>query len=190
MKITVGTAARPARVAFAKGLFEASAFGGDPGAKADYNTKFIIEPDHPVVAQLMAAEEAVAKEKWGGKADAILAQIRAKGQGVVQDGNTQQSDGFAGMKFVSARSQTRPTVVNRDRSPITQQDGIVYSGCYGIAIVQVWAQDNSYGKRINAQLTGFQFVKDGDSFGGGVPAAAADEFEALSAEGDDADPFA
>ena len=191
MKVVLGNQANPVRLAFHKGLFEKTGFAGDPNGKTDHNAKFIFDKDGPVAKQLAAAEEAVAKEKWGAKADAVLTAIRASGKGVVQNGDTQNSDGFAGMSFVSARSEARPTVVNRDRSPLTMQDGVVYSGCYGIAIVQVWAQDNQYGKRINAQLTGFQFVKDGDSFGGGVAPAKADEFEALSADdGAGEDPFA
>ena len=38
------------------------------------------------------------------------------------------------------------------------------------AIVELWAQDNNYGKRINASLAGVQFAKDGEAFAGGTVA--------------------
>ena len=42
----------------------------------------------------------------------------------------------------------------------------------------LWAQNNGYGKRINAQLDGVQFVRDGEAFGeGGISADAFDSFE-------------
>lgn len=191
MKVILGTGAAPVRLAFHKGLFEKVAFGSDPNGKADYNAKFLFPPEHPATKALEAAEEAVAKEKWGAKAGDILKTLRASGKGVVQNGDTQNSAGFEGQKYVSARNQVKPTVIDRNRSPLTLSDGVIYSGCYVIVHINVWAQDNSFGKRINAELTGVQFVRDGDSFGGGVGAAKADEFEALSAEdGDAEDPFA
>ncbi|MNP74169.1 hypothetical protein D3C76_1710040 [compost metagenome] len=56
-------------------------------------------------------------------------------------------------------------------------------------IVDIWAQDNSYGKRINAQLQGIQFVKDGEAFSGGGTSADASDFEEI-ADGADADDLA
>ncbi|EAA6845047.1 DUF2815 domain-containing protein, partial [Salmonella enterica subsp. enterica] len=42
-----------------------------------------------------------------------------------------------------------------------------------------------FGKRVNASLSGVQFLRDGDAFTGGQPASA-DEFDDIS-EGADAD---
>jgi hypothetical protein len=44
--------------------------------------------------------------------------------------------------------------------------------------VEVWAQDNQHGKRINASLLGVQFVRDGEKLAGGSTATA-DDFEAI-----------
>ena len=54
------------------------------------------------------------------------------------------------------------------------------------AILDIWAQDNQYGKKVNAQLQGVQFFKDGDAFAGGGKAAAASDFTPI-AEGADAE---
>lgn len=172
------------RLAFAQHLFTAGTVGGE--GKPAFSATAIIPKDHPVIKELKAAEEAVAKEKWGGKADAILKAIRAADKGVVHDGDLKaQYDGFEGNAFVSMRSEKRPNVYNRDMSQLTEADGVVYSGCYAHVMIEVWAQDNSYGKRINAQLTGVMFARDGDSFGGGATPAKPDDFADLSAEGED-----
>lgn len=176
----------PNRFAFAQHIFEAGTVGGE--GKPAYSLTSIFGKDHPVHAELLAAEEKVAKEKWGAKADAILKQIRAQGKGVVKDGDSKAAySGFEGNAFVSSRSETRPTVIDKDKSVLVAADGKPYSGCYGNMQVEVWAQDNAYGKRINAQLLGAQFTRDGDSFGGGGRAADPDDFDDLSAEDEDAD---
>ena len=38
-------------------------------------------------------------------------------------------------------------------------------GDYVNAVIEVWAQNNDFGKRINANLVGIQYVKQGESFG-------------------------
>jgi hypothetical protein len=44
-------------------------------------------------------------------------------------------------------------------------------------VISLWAQDNSWGKRINATLLGAQFHSDGEAFGdAGIDAGAFDAF--------------
>lgn len=185
MKIRIeDSAAHPSRLAFAQNLFQAGTVGGE--GKPAFSSTFIIPKDHPVLKELEAAEEAAAKTKWDAKAPAILKAIRAAGKGVVKDGDLKASyAGFEGNAFVSARADKRPNVYGRDGSQLSQSDGVVYSGAYVHAMVEVWAQDNQYGKRINAQLTGVMFSRDGDSFGGGATPAPASAFADLSAADDD-----
>lgn len=179
----VDSPAHPVRLAFAQNLFTAGTVGGE--GKPAFSVTALIDKDHPVHAELEAAEEAVAKEKWGAKAPAILKQIRAAGKGVIKDGDLKATyAGFEGNDFVSMRAEKRPNVYHKDGSQLTEADGVIYSGCYGHVICEVWAQDNQYGKRINAQVTGVAFSRDGDSFGGGATPASADDFADLSAAGD------
>jgi hypothetical protein len=164
---------RNVRLAFPS-LFEPSSYGeGEPA----YSATLIMDPQQAEVVDKALA--AVAREKWGAKGDAQLKALRATGKVCLRDGDEKPDyDGFAGMMFVAARSKTRPTVVDGQRQPITERDGRIYAGCYVNASVEVWAQDNAYGKRVNATLRGIQFVRDGEAFGGGRPAAA-DEFDEL-----------
>lgn len=89
--------------------------------------------------------------------------------------------------YVSARSKTRPSVFDQQRQELTESDGKPYSGCYVNASIELWAQDNDFGKRVNAQLRGVQFLRDGDAFGGGARPADADEFDEIAVSDDTAE---
>lgn len=172
------------RAAFLNALFEAKTVNGE--GKPAFSATFLLEPDDPQVKTLNEAIEAVAKEKWGAKAEAILKQMRAQDKLCLHDGDLKATyEGFPGMLYVSSRSNTRPLVIDTDKSPLAESDGRPYSGCYVNASIELWAQDNNYGKRVNAQLRGVQFFKDGDAFAGGG-AASEDEFDDVS-EGATAD---
>jgi Txe/YoeB family toxin of Txe-Axe toxin-antitoxin module len=100
----------------------------------------------------------------------------------LRDGAEKELDGYGeDVMFISARCDRRPQVVNRDMSPLVEDDGKPYAGCYVNATVRLWAQDNKFGKRINAQLRAVQFVKDGAPFGEGT-VDVSKEFEALPDE--------
>jgi hypothetical protein len=95
-------------------------------------------------------------------------------------------DGFEGNMFLTARTTKRPTVVNRDRSQLVEEDGVIYSGAFGSVNVDVWALKKQGVKPcVVADLLGVQFTRDGDAFSGGAMPSAPDDFADLSA-GDDA----
>ena len=171
------------RLAFPS-LFEAKTVNGE--GKPAFSASFLINPKDPQVKTIQQAIEATAKDKWGAKADTVLKAIRAADKSALHDGNAKaEYDGYADMLYLSARNQARPLVIDADKSPLAVADGRPYAGCYVNASVDLWAQDNAYGKRINASLCGVQFVRDGDAFAGGGIASEA-EFDDLSA-GADAD---
>ena len=161
------------------------------GGKAKYGASLILPHDHPAVKAIRALLPKVAKEKWGDKADVILKGLEKQDRICLHDGDVKaQYDGFAGNLFVSANSDGRPSVLDRDKTPLAATDGKPYSGCYVNASIELWAQDHQkHGKRINAQLRGVQFFKDGDAFAAGSPASE-DEFPDLGDQGDDTDPLA
>ena len=103
---------------------------------------------------------------------------------VLQDGDLKaQYAGYPGNLFFNARSATRPTVVDRNKAQLTEADGKPYAGAYVNALIELWAQDNQFGKRINASLRGVQFVRDGDAFGGGAAPASEEDFPDLGDQG-------
>ena len=161
-------------------LFEAKTVNGE--GKPAFSAAFLIGPKDPQVSVINNAINAVATEKWGAKAEAVLKAIRAADKTCLHSGDLKSNyDGFEGMLYVSARNAIKPLVVDTNRSPLTEQDGKPYAGCYVTVSLELWAQDNNYGKRVNATLMGVQFFKDGESFaGGGV--ASEDDFDDLSIE--------
>ena len=172
-------------------LFEPSIVGDDPKAKPRYSAMLILPPEHPQLAEIKTKMQAVAKEKWNAKAAEIYKGLDKSDKLALHDGDTKaQYDGVGGNFFISAAAQesARPTVVDGNKSPLTAKDGRPYAGCYINASIDLWAQDNGFGKRVNAQLRGVQFLRDGDAFAAGRPADS-EEFEAVT-DGAQAEEFA
>ena len=192
-----------ARVAF-PALFEAKSFGDD--GKANFGGSFILEPAQKCQAQIGNPDPAggtkwekagpaetvladvfkrVSADKWKAQAAAVLKQLTATDKLALHDGDLKaQYAGFPGNKYLSASSVTRPVVVDLNRAPLVAADGRPYGGSYVNLTVDIWAQDNKFGKRINATLSGVQFVKDGESFGGGRKGSA-DDFDDLGEGAED-----
>ena len=165
------------RVAYAQGLFQARA--AKPGDKEKYGAAFLFPANHPAVKQLADATIRAAQAKWGDKAGEMLKQLKAADRLPVHNGDAKASSaGYAGNLYLNAGNAIRPAVVDGNRAPLTAADGKPYSGCYVNAIIEVWAQDNQHGKRINASLLGVQFVRDEERLAGGS-VATADDFEAI-----------
>jgi hypothetical protein len=109
----------------------------------------------------------------------------------MKDGDDTDVETNHGHKLVSARNKRRPMVVDRDKTPLQESDGKIYGGMYANVLVRCWAQDSSWGKRINCSLEAVQFVEHGEPFG--APPVSPDVFPdlggAAAPAGDDANPF-
>tara|TARA_R110002126_G_scaffold41214_2_gene120123 strand:+ start:1881 stop:2411 length:531 start_codon:yes stop_codon:yes gene_type:complete len=151
-------------------IFKRSVFDGNEGKyeatflidKSDKKTKKAI--DEVIKAAIEEAKVKVPADKY-----------------CLKDGDESEYDGYEGMWSLKAANGKRPTVIGRDKAPLTEDDDVMYAGCYVNAIVDIWIQNNNYGKRANANLYGIQFVKDGDPFGNG-PVDVTDDFEDLEDE--------
>ena len=131
-------------------------------AKGSYSATFILDKkaNAKEITAIKASIDAITREVFKGKPV-------GNNRVCLHDGSEKEgTDGYGeGIMYVSARTDKRPQVVNRDLTPLTEEDGKPYAGCYVNATIELWAQDNQYGKRINAKLRAVQFYKDGDSFG-------------------------
>ena len=147
--------------------------------KEKFSCVAIIDRDHPQLGEIKAAMSEAATNKWGAKAAEVLKQLQAADRLCLHDGDAKSDKpGYAGKLFVNASNELRPGVFGPNREVLVAADGKPYSGSYGNIIIDFWAQDNQFGKRVNASLLGVQHVKDGERLsGGGV--AAADDFEAI-----------
>ena len=169
-------------------LFTATSFQGE-GDKS-YSASFIFPKNHPDVKEVEAALLAAAKEKWGDKGAATLKELKGKDRVCLHDGdNKSESDGYAGNFYISARRREKdraPTVLDGDKTPLTVKDGKPYGGCIVNGHIEIYAQDNAFGKRINATLLGVQFAGHGEPFSGSAPAAT-DAFEVEETDDSDLD---
>lgn len=119
----------------------------------------------------------VARAKWGAKGDAIFKALDGQDKLFWHDGDTKAEwEGFEGNVFVAAGAKGPITLFDAQRNEIGEKEA--YSGSWGIASIDVWAQDNSEGgKRINATVYGWQKLKDDDAFSSGGTPSDAEEFD-------------
>lgn len=96
------------------------------------------------------------------------------------------TDDMHGYYVLSASEDMKPTAVDRRRKPVTDEDDLFYAGCKVNATVRLWVQDNSdYGKRINANLVGVQFLEHGERWGGRAKPKVEDMFDDISDQFDE-----
>lgn len=165
-------------------LFVPTAF--EDGQEKKYGATFLIPKGSAQEQEVRDAIEQIAADQWKAKAKTVLASIENNpNKFCFRDGDIQDYDGYAGHMSLTARNKKRPTVKDRDTSTLTADDERPYAGCYVNASVEIWAQDNQYGKGMRASLRGVQFVRDGDAFTAGT-VARDDEFEDLGDLGEDA----
>lgn len=150
-------------------LFKMASFGGESTGK--YEATFVLDKEGhaEVIEQLKKRIKTLMKTELKGKiaADKIC----------LKDGDDLGRPEFEGKYTIKASTKRRPLVIDRDKTPLTEEDGKPYAGAYVNAIISLWAQDNKFGKRINAQLDGVQFHADGEPFGdGGIDVDAFDAF--------------
>ncbi len=170
-------------------LAEPQAIGdGEPA----YGARFAIDPKSPLVGEIDAAMLAVAKQKWKEDGEAILDMLRSDKKVAFEKAAYRSKktgkpyEGFEGTYSLGSRNaKTQPTVFDQYGAPVTTKSGIeqlLYSGCRVNAKVEFYAQDNSFGRRINCSLLGVMFAGDGERFGGGSAPASADDFAAFAAQ--------
>ncbi len=158
-------------------IFRQSEFDGKKGK---YEATFLINKDDVKLKKQLdtAIAEALKASKVGKvSADKIC----------LKDGDDSEYDGYENCWSLKAANSKRPTVIGKDKSPIAEEDEVLYAGCYVNAIVDFWIQNNSYGKRVNCNLLGVQYLNDGEPFGQG-PVDVTDDFEVIDdGLGDDGD---
>jgi len=161
-------------------LFQTSTFGGSDTGK--YDATFILDKKEHAAAikELQAESVSLCKE-------VLKAKTLPPDRFCLKDGDDTERDELQGKMTLKASTKKRPLVINRDKTPLTEEDNVIYAGCYVNAIVSLWAQDNQYGKRINAQIDGVQFAKDGEPFSSsGIDVS---EFDAFGDGDDEEAPF-
>lgn len=158
------------RVSFPQ-VFKPKAFESQ---EPKYSIVMLFDKKADLKALRLAAENA-ATEKWGDKTKWPKT-LRLP----FKDGNEKaQLPGYEDTIVVSASSQAkyRPGVVDQARSPITEEDGTFYAGCYARAQLLAFAYDMAGNKGVSFALQNVQKMKDGEPFSGRK--AAEDVFDSV-----------
>jgi hypothetical protein len=152
-----------------------------------YGAAFLIDKnDKKNITLVENAMLEAATAKWGAAGAKQLSLLKSTDKVCLRDGDIKADkyEGYEGCMALNANSKVRVKVKDKDPNiDLTAEDGRPYSGCYVNGFVDIYAQDNSFGKRVNAVLMGVQFVADGDAFSGSAPLKD-DDFDDLSAEDD------
>lgn len=137
------------------------------GTKPRFTASFLFPEKHEAVQQIRNVVLAVAKEKWGVKADSVMKVLTVKDKIVLKSGDIKEDmEGYDGMIYINTANPKRPVIVDRDMTALTEDDGKIYAGCYVNAEIKIWAMDDKdNGKGIFAKLCAVQFVRDGEAFG-------------------------
>lgn len=149
-------------------LFKARAMKTPPGATPaapKFSVTCIMDKktNADVIALVKKTIDEVIQDKWAGKKPAKL-------KICLRDGSEYDgTEGFSeDVMFLGASSTEEypPDVRDCDKTrKLTAADHRPYSGCYGNVVVRLWAQDNDWGKRVNAALEIVQFAKHGEPLG-------------------------
>lgn len=175
-------------------LAEPQSFGeGEPA----YGAKFPIKLNSEQQKAIEVAVLAEAKEAWKDKAESVLDMLVEDGKiaftkKVYRSKKTGEAyQGFENTHYLSTRNaKTQPSVYNQYGEEVTSKSEIeakAFSGAVVNASVEIWAQDNKWGRRINCSLRGVMLTGEGENFAGGSPPASADEFAGLTKAKADAD---
>lgn len=160
-------------------LWKTEVYNGTDTEK--YTATFLISKDDPQVKSIKMALKSIAEEEFGTTLPKGLKYC-------LNDGDETEYNGYAGCYSLKASTKRRPVTIDGQKVPVTQDDNVIYAGCYVNASINFWVMDNQYGKRVLANLNGVQFSKDGESFVTGG-SDAMDDFEVLEQQDEFIDPF-
>lgn len=135
-------------------LFKRPIINGDEGA---YGTTLMLDPKEHAkeIAKIEAGIEDLLKEKFKGKK-------LASDKICLREGNDNIRDEYEGYMTISANAREKPVVLaGNGRDRITDpEDCKIYAGCRVNAKIELWFQNNTWGKRVNATLVAIQFAAD------------------------------
>lgn len=148
-------------------LWKAKGFGDGTEGEPKFSAVALMDPEDRQgkvnIARIEDAIDFVKKEKWPKGAPKLGPQKIC-----LRDGEDleEMKDGYEGMMYVTASDAKRPRVLDMDGIDVRDGDeGAPYAGCRVDMKIRVWAQDNKYGKRVNASLVAVKFRDDDDAFG-------------------------
>lgn len=157
-------------------------WAGEDGQTPKYSGRFLVDKKthEKEIEALREHIKAFMKEHGKGKK-------ASPRKWFFRDGDHEEETGgdeVKGQWYIAASENTRPNAINKDKSPVSEEDDILYAGCVVNVLIRPWFQNNKFGIRVNANLLAVQFVRDGERFSG---VSRPDVDEAFDDESDDDD---
>lgn len=156
--------------AFVSVFRPAAPMEGSQNKDPQYQLTILWDEDDPKLRKLEKKIEEVAVAKWGAKAKTMLEKGQLKNP--LRDGNERSADWMEGKRFMTARSNDRPDVVDADLEDIIDERK-VYAGAIGRMDVWLYAFDKAGNKGVGAILNNVQVTDEGERKGGRRDAASA-----------------
>lgn len=142
-------------------------------AESDKYQVVLLIPKDDETGTLKVIKEAIkaaaaqgAQSKWGGKTPKNLA-------GPLHDGDESEQEAYQDCYYLTARTSTRPQVVDTNLNDILDAEEI-YAGCYARATLRFFPYSASGNNGIGVLLDNLQKLGDGEPIGGGKVSAESD----------------
>jgi len=136
-------------------IFKKGTYEGKENKK--YTVTLILDknnPKHVEAKKLIDSQiEAIYKEKGVKRSDFKEDKFCIK----------ESSEEFPNHWLIKTGNAKRITVIDRDRSPLTEDDNKIYAGCYANVIVDFYYFDKQYGKFVLSNIYGIQFSEHGEA---------------------------
>lgn len=135
----------------------------EEGKQKKYSGRFII-PNSTHEAEIKALRQHLVKKQE----EFFKARVPAANL-CLRNGDDQGKEEYADTWYLAASETMRPQVIGKNREALTEEDDVIYGGCYVNVLFKLWKQDNKHGKKINANLIAVQFRREGERFGQARP---------------------
>lgn len=166
---------------------------GNSGGDAKYSVTLLIPKEDPfgnlpkIKAAMAEARANFCRKNGESALPAKPVSTLHDGDGLKENGDPygEECKGHYVMT-VSSRLDNPPKVLDLNKKPITDRS-VLYSGCYGQAVVNFYGYNANGRKGISAGLQGLRKMRDGDPLGGGVGCRESDfdDVKVPGAEDDD-----
>ena len=165
-------------------VFKAVAF--EAGKDPRFQAAFLLDPsdkDHAkAIKQIKIEAKRIMTESWG---EVPEPDEYRRCYGLAKNHPKKRKyEGYEGMFYIDTANTIAPTLIDRRKQEVVEQDGVLYAGCYVNTNITLWAYDHPKGgKGIAANLRIVQFFKDGDQFGNSK--ADVDEMDEVDIDDED-----
>lgn len=160
-------------------LFVPKAF--EEGQVPKFGATFLLDPKNPrhakTISEVRAEQARMIKEGWGVAPDKLKLEYMGNGEDKTSLQTGEVYQGYEGMIYIVCKNGTQPGVIDKEQQPVSADDPRVYGGAFVNASINLFLQDNKYGKAVRASVRGVQVLGYGDPFGSRFNEKEFDDFD-------------